>query len=372
MRRITHLAMALSAALIISIAVGPAVSVPPADVDTLLDRHHLLYGTVIPDPTDAPFGMPGGLYVCLSCHERDAGTGQFLIERDCQVCHQSDRHHIRYDTVIPDPTDAPYGASGELFVCFTCHEIDTSAGYPEFPVERDCRVCHRPAESKPIATDDSYTTVENKILHVPAPGVLGNDSDADGNPLTANLVSDVSSGVLAIVPDGSFVYVPEPDFVGHDSFTYVANNGLDHSNIATVTILVTEAAIKDVVVDIMPGSDRNPINLGSRGVLTVAILGSAGCDVTEIDVSSLLLEGQVAPLRSSLKAKRSGYKDLKLMFDSEAVNDALRDLQLGQTYEVSITGALMDGTPIFGSDSVVVVAPYGGKGRNNKGKGGGK
>jgi hypothetical protein len=67
---------------------------PPVHHETIIDRHHLLYGTVIPSPTDAPYGTPGELYVCLSCHAVDtsSGSNQFLIERDCQVCHHPDPH----------------------------------------------------------------------------------------------------------------------------------------------------------------------------------------------------------------------------------------------------------------------------------------
>ena len=45
-------------------------------------------------------------------------------------------------------------------------------------------------------------------LTVGAPGVLGNDSDADGDPLTAVLVSGVSNGSLTLNSDGSFTYTP--------------------------------------------------------------------------------------------------------------------------------------------------------------------
>lgn len=363
--------MSLSFALMISIPVQPAVSAPPANPETILDRHHLVYGAVVPDPTDVPFGTPGELYACLSCHQVDADAGQILVERDCRACHQSDRHHIRYDTVIPYPTDAPFGASGELFGCFSCHETETSSGYTEFPVERDCQVCHRPSgESRPpVAVDDSYATMENTLLEVPAPGALGND----GVVLSATLVSDVRCGTLALLPSGAFSYVPDPDFVGDDRFTYVANNGLADSNVATVTIMVVEAEIQDIVVDILPCSDRNRFDLGSRGPLPVAVLGPAGLDVTEIDVSSLLLEGQVAPSWSDIKRGRHGAKELWLKFDSAAVGDVLGDLQLGQTYEVWITGTLKDGTPIAGSDFVLIVGlPHEKRGGDKESRGRGK
>ncbi len=56
------------------------------------------------------------------------------------------------------------------------------------------------------------------------------------DPLTAVLVSDVSDGSLTLKLDGSFSYSPAPDFFGSDSFTYVANDGVVDSNVATVTI----------------------------------------------------------------------------------------------------------------------------------------
>src|SRR5262249_41723268 len=50
------------------------------------------------------------------------------------------------------------------------------------------------ANHPPVAVNDSYSTNEDTALTVAAPGVLANDSDADGNPLTAVLVSGPSHG----------------------------------------------------------------------------------------------------------------------------------------------------------------------------------
>ena len=99
----------------------------------------------------------------------------------------------------------------------------------------------------PVATDDAYSTDEDTPLPVPAPGVLDNDTDADGHPLTAVLVSDVSNGTLTLNSDGSFNYAPDADFSGpEDSFTYRANDGISGSNVATVTITVN--AVNDAPV----------------------------------------------------------------------------------------------------------------------------
>lgn len=94
----------------------------------------------------------------------------------------------------------------------------------------------------PVAVNNYYQMVENTVgdptsLMIPAPGVLGNDSDSDGpQALSATLQKDVSNGDLVLNPNGSFEYTPNQGFVGVDFFTYVASDGEDDSNIARVEI----------------------------------------------------------------------------------------------------------------------------------------
>ena len=90
----------------------------------------------------------------------------------------------------------------------------------------------------PVGVPDNYIVDEDQDLTVLAPGVLANDTDVDGDPLAAVLVTDVADGSLALNVDGSFTYMPNPDFNGSDSFTYVPNDGTVDGNITTVTIRV--------------------------------------------------------------------------------------------------------------------------------------
>jgi Bacterial Ig domain len=90
----------------------------------------------------------------------------------------------------------------------------------------------------PVAVGDNYSTDENVVLSEPAPGILGNDTDLEGDPLTAVLMTSAENGTLTLNPDGSFTYTPGSGFSGTDSFTYVANDGTMDSNLATVTITV--------------------------------------------------------------------------------------------------------------------------------------
>ncbi|MDY0124848.1 MAG: Ig-like domain-containing protein [Anaerolineaceae bacterium] len=91
----------------------------------------------------------------------------------------------------------------------------------------------------PVAVDDEYTVAEKETLTITAPGVLGNDSDVDGDPLTAILVDTVSNGSLTLNADGSFTYEPDEYFNGTDSFTYKAKDAVLESDLAVVTITVT-------------------------------------------------------------------------------------------------------------------------------------
>lgn len=94
------------------------------------------------------------------------------------------------------------------------------------------------SSTAPEAVGDGYAVEEDGALNVAAPGVLGNDTDPEGGGLTAVLVEDVTHGALTLNADGSFDYIPDPDFSGNDGFSYRAE-GTRPSNVAAVTITVT-------------------------------------------------------------------------------------------------------------------------------------
>jgi VCBS repeat-containing protein len=95
----------------------------------------------------------------------------------------------------------------------------------------------------PAASDDAFTTGEDTPLSITAPGVLGNDSDVNVDPLTAAVVSAPAHGTLTLNADGSFTYAAQADYNGADSFTYQARDGSLGSPSATVAITV--GAIND-------------------------------------------------------------------------------------------------------------------------------
>jgi hypothetical protein len=139
-------------------------------------------------------------------------------------------------------------------------------------------------------------------------------------------------------------------------------------------IYVTYLLVTEVAIDIKPGACPNPINLASRGVLPVAVLGSEHLDVSMIDVATIRL-ADVPPIRSNYEDVGTpvmdgnececntegpdGYTDLTLKFETQAVVEqvanTLGDLTAGEELVLTLTGLLADGTPIEGIDCIVIV-----------------
>jgi VCBS repeat-containing protein len=111
----------------------------------------------------------------------------------------------------------------------------------------------------PSANNDGYSTSQDTALHVPAPGVLGNDTDADGDALTAMVVSNALNGQVVLAADGSFTYTPNTGFHGTDSFTYRANDGTANSNVATATITVSAVNGRPVARDDRYSTRKNQV-----------------------------------------------------------------------------------------------------------------
>jgi hypothetical protein len=135
--------------------------------------------------------------------------------------------------------------------------------------------------------------------------------------------------------------------------------------------------VKDVPVDIKPKRCPNPVNLSRKGVLRVAILGTADVPVSAIDPNSVTLQG-IAPRRWRVEDVGSPYEpfvgktdiyncnndgpdgkpDLIFKFDTDDVTGALRALgavQAGHAFLLKLDGKLLDGTEIKGEDSVVIL-----------------
>ena len=154
------------------------------------------------------------------------------------------------------------------------------------PIPNTLTINVTPVNDAPVAEDDSYVTSQGTPLTVPAPGVLENDSDVDGDSLSAALATGPSHGTVTLNPDGSFTYTPDSTFSGTDTFTYTVNDGNGGTDTATVSIDVAAAAPGSVVtitdsclggtallITGTSGNDNIVVTPGPGGTLTVIVNG---------------------------------------------------------------------------------------------------
>src|SRR5207248_1389748 len=115
---------------------------------------------------------------------------------------------------------------------------------------------------------DAFSTAEDVPLNVAAPGILANDTDVDGDHLTAALVGTTTHGTLSLNVDGSFTYTPALNYNGPDSFTYRASDGSTLGNLATVPLTVTPVHDAPLPVnDTSSTAEDIPLNVAAPGVL---------------------------------------------------------------------------------------------------------
>ena len=96
-----------------------------------------------------------------------------------------------------------------------------------------------PSNHAPVATLNQYGLDQGGTLTVHAPGVLDNDTDADGDRLTAILEQAPAHGTLSLHADGSFTYTADPGFAGVDTATYQADDGQARSAPATIEFYIS-------------------------------------------------------------------------------------------------------------------------------------
>jgi hypothetical protein len=128
-------------------------------------------------------------------------------------------------------------------------------------------------------------------------------------------------------------------------------NNFGNSVTATIDIAV------DVDIDVKPDSPSNCINTDAHGVIPVAILGTDTFDVRDVDVSTLLLNGfevrmraHRGPLCSHEDSNGDSFLDVVCHFEDSGADDWIEG-----TATATLTGALVDGTPIIGTDSICIV-----------------
>lgn len=134
----------------------------------------------------------------------------------------------------------------------------------------------RDARAAAIAGNDAYGVNEDSTLVVDAAGgVLLNDSDDGGAPIcvVGVDVTGLTGTLEEWAPDGSFTFVPSPDWSGQTSFTYglaSGESGCDDNPQAFGTVTITVAPVNDAPTaraDSFQALRDQVLNIAAPGVL---------------------------------------------------------------------------------------------------------
>jgi hypothetical protein len=163
-----------------------------------------------------------------------------------------------------------YAQSGDYQVTFTVTDGTT-------PDSETITIRVTNANRAPAATADSYTTPEDQALTVAAAtGVLANDTDADGDALTAAVLAGptAAQGTLVLNSNGSFTFTPAANTNGPVTFTYTVADGKTGSATGTVTLTVTSVndvpTITNIADQTSSGAAVGPLTVTVADVETAA------------------------------------------------------------------------------------------------------
>ena len=133
------------------------------------------------------------------------------------------------------------------------------------------------ANSAPVASDGSFFAFTNTATPVNLTA-----SDTEGDFLTYAVVTVPAHGDLTDCSSGSCTYTPDAGFVGPDTFTWKASDGLLDSNVATTSVTVGEPLGRVLILDPTVTSGAE-----SREAQAAAVQGYAADVVNEATWSSM-------------------------------------------------------------------------------------
>ena len=194
----------------------------------------------------------------------------------------------------------------------------------------------------PVATGETASVDEDATLSVVAPGVLANDSDVDGDSLTAVLDSGPTSAAsFTLNSDGSFDYTPAANFNGSDSFTYHANDGTADSG--TVTVSITVNAINDAPVAV-----DDPAATNEDTPVTVDVLAND----SDVDGDGLSVDSVTQPVNGSVVNNGTDvtYTPDADFNGTDSFTYTVTDGSLTDTATVTVTVAAVNDAPVAADD----------------------
>ena len=202
----------------------------------------------------------------------------------------------------------------------------------------------------PVANNDAYSVDEDTTLTVAAAGVMANDTDVDVEPLTASLgVGPTNAKSFTFNADGSFSYVPNDNYNGVDTFTYLVNDGTVNSAAATVTITVNPVNDAPVAND-----DAFSVDEDTDLVITPAQLMANDSDV-EGDTLAVMTDLVTPPTHGTVtfdsKSNTFKYTPVLNYNGPDSFQYSLSDGTLTSVATVNITVNPVNDAPVGIADS---------------------
>ena len=186
----------------------------------------------------------------------------------------------------------------------------------------------------PVAHADSYSTRKATKLVCPAGGVLGNNSDPDGNPIHAVLVSGPERGKLIFDGDGSFTYKPPKHFKGKVTFSYEASDGALDSNVATVTVSVGHQ--KKVASNLPAQAAAAPLHPSSAATNEFAFVDD-GDSILGITMPITPKPGGRMCWRAAFRSiRRASICPTSIRADCSSISERLLSAPLGRETDASV------------------------------------
>jgi hypothetical protein len=149
-----------------------------------------------------------------------------------------------------------------------------------------------PVNDSPVAVNDTATTNEDVAVDV---NVIGNDTDIDGDSLTATGVSGATKGTASINANGTVHFVPTPNANGSGSFQYTISDGAGGTATGAATVTINPVNDPPVAVnDAATTAQGTPV--------TVSVLAND----TDIDSGSLSLGSVSDPPHGTAVANANG------------------------------------------------------------------
>jgi VCBS repeat-containing protein len=208
--------------------------------------------------------------------------------------------------------------------------VNTNLPFEPAPSDHDPVLSQLLINHAPVAgADNTYGTDEDTGLTVDAAhGVLANDTDLNGDTLTAAVVNGPAHGTLSLHADGSFEYHAAANYNGADSFSYVAKDAWGGAS-GVVQVQLAIAAVNDAPVAV---ADTAAVK--EDAAVTIDVLAN-DTDV-DGDALSILLGGAKSALGATLKVENG-----KVTYVADA--DAFDLLAAGKSVEDSFTYTADDG-----------------------------